>query len=164
VQQSGLSGSIMWRISRLIDDQELQRVRNSYDVLWRDADAKPKRCLIGCPHLSQRQIRWWTDRVSEELEAKGKKRVNLETVLFAAPDVIRIFQKDRIAFEKLKATGLKLSPICIEGFMTNPLVADDPIITNSNKLRAYTTARFYLDEEILEIITNDGWQGNRTHE
>jgi len=148
----------------VIDDREIERVRQSYEVLWRDAAANPKRCLIGCPHLSLRQIHWWTDRVCDALGAKGKKRVGVETVLFAAPDVIRAFQNDRVAYERFVSTGLKLSPICIEGFMTNPLVAEDPVITNSNKLRAYTTARFFFDEEILEIITNDGGEGNPAHE
>jgi len=30
-----------------------------------------------------------------------------------------------------------------------------PVITNSNKLRTYTTARYYTDDEILEIITKE---------
>ena len=38
--------------------------------------------------------------------------------------------------------------------MNNPLIAEEPVLTNSNKLRAYTTARFFPDEEILEMIVS----------
>lgn len=51
----------------VIGDEELQRIRNSYPVLWRDKEAKPKRCLIGCPHLSLQQLHWWTKNVQVAL-------------------------------------------------------------------------------------------------
>ncbi|MBN1221928.1 MAG: DUF521 domain-containing protein [Candidatus Aminicenantes bacterium] len=143
-----------------IDDRELQRVRQSYDVLWKTAAAVPRRCLIGCPHLSLRQLHWWTERIHDVLREKGKKEVSMETVLFAAPDVMHEFQNDRSTYEKLMLTGVKLSAICAETFMTNPLVAEEPVITNSNKLRAYTTARFFIDDEILDIISDGELKGN----
>ena len=37
--------------------------------------------------------------------------------------------------------------------MNNPLSKKMPVITSSNKLRTYTSARFYTDAEILEKIT-----------
>jgi hypothetical protein len=37
--------------------------------------------------------------------------------------------------------------------MNNPLSKKMPVITSSNKLRTYTSARFYPDDEILEMIT-----------
>ena len=40
-------------------------------------------------------------------------------------------------------------------FMDNPLWQGQPVITSSNKLRTYTTARFYNNDEILRIITKD---------
>ena len=33
----------------VIDDAELERVKNNYPVMWKNADAKPKLCFIGCP-------------------------------------------------------------------------------------------------------------------
>ena len=33
-----------------------------------------------------------------------------------------------------------------------------PVMTSSNKLRTYTTARYYTEEEILTKITNGGNQ------
>jgi hypothetical protein len=37
--------------------------------------------------------------------------------------------------------------------MNNPMCAKMPVITSSNKLRTYTTARFYTEDEILDKIT-----------
>ena len=36
--------------------------------------------------------------------------------------------------------------------MNNVIANKKPIITNSNKLRTYSTARYYDDKEILKII------------
>jgi hypothetical protein len=36
----------------------------------------------------------------------------------------------------------------------NDLSAGEAIVTNSNKLRAYTTARFFPDEELVEILVS----------
>ena len=38
-------------------------------------------------------------------------------------------------------------------YMNNPLCKKMPVITSSNKLRTYTTARYYTDDEILLAIT-----------
>ena len=36
----------------VVDDAELQRVYESYPVIWKKKDAKPKLCFMGCPHMS----------------------------------------------------------------------------------------------------------------
>ena len=36
----------------VIDDAELKRVQDSYPVIWKDPNAAPKLCFIGCPHMS----------------------------------------------------------------------------------------------------------------
>ena len=41
-------------------------------------------------------------------------------------------------------------------YMNNPLCGPMPVITCSNKLRTYTTARYYTEAEILESITKGG--------
>ena len=41
-------------------------------------------------------------------------------------------------------------------YMNNPLSAKMPVITSSNKLRTYTSARYYTDDEILVQITKGG--------
>ena len=136
----------------VIDDAELARVQAEYPVIWKNADAKPKLCFVGCPHMSLQQLKNWTEQVEAGLKASGKKKVCIPTVFTTAPAVKAEFEKTEYA-ERLKATGVILSYICPLMYMNNPLCGKMPVITCSNKLRTYTTARYYTEAEILEKIT-----------
>lgn len=136
----------------IIDDAELERVKNSYPCIWKDLSAKPKLCFMGCPHMTLKQLTDWTLRVEEALKAAGNKKVQIPTVFTSAPGVIEAF-KGTEYFKRLEQTGIVLSYICPLMYMNNPLSKKMPVITSSNKLRTYTSARFYADEEILTMIT-----------
>ena len=136
----------------VIDDAELERVKNEYPVIWKNPDAKPKLCFVGCPHMSLQQLKDWTDSVEAGLKASGHKKVQIPTVFTSAPAVIKEFEKTPYA-ARLKATGVILSYICPLMYMNNPLCKAMPVMTSSNKLRTYTTARYYTEEEILQKIT-----------
>ncbi len=136
----------------VIDDAELERVKSSYPVIWKDKDAKPKLCFVGCPHLTYSQLVEWTENVERGLEAEGRKKVAVPTVFTTAPAVIEKFNKTSYA-ARLKATGVILSYICPLMYMNNPLCGKKPVITNSNKLRTYTSSRYYTSDEILKYIT-----------
>lgn len=136
----------------VIDDAELERVKAGYPVMWKDPDAKPKLCFVGCPHLTLAQLKEWTENVAAGLKRSGLKKVKIPTVFTAAPAVIEAFNKLPEA-ETLKNTGVVLSYICPLMYMNNPLAGKMPVITNSNKLRTYTTGRYYTSSEILDIIT-----------
>ena len=136
----------------VIDDAELQRVKDSYPVMWKNPDAKPKLCFIGCPHLSMEQLKDWTDRVEKGLAASGNKKVQIPTVFTTAPAVKKAFLESEDA-ARLEKMGVVLSDICPLMYMNNPLCKSMPVITCSNKLRTYTTSRFYTEEEILGKIT-----------
>ena len=139
----------------VIDDAELQRVRDSYPVVWKNKEAKPKLCFMGCPHMSLQQLESWTDRVEARLRDAGREKVAIPTVFTAAPAVLREFEKTDYA-ARLKKAGVITSYICPLMYMNNPLSAKMPVITSSNKLRTYTTARYYTDDEILAQITKGG--------
>ncbi len=139
----------------VIDDAELERVQNNYPVIWKNPDAAPKLCFVGCPHLSLEQLKDWTDNIEAELKTSGKKKVVIPTVLTAAPKVLEEFNKTEYA-ARLKATGVITSYICPLMYMNNPLCKKMPVITSSNKLRTYTSARYYTDGEILKLITDGG--------
>jgi predicted aconitase len=139
----------------VIDDAELERVYKSYPIMWKNADAKPKLCFMGCPHMSLEQLKTWTDKVEASLKEAGNKKVLIPTVFTAAPAVLKEFEKTPYA-ARLKATGVITSYICPLMYMNNPLSGKMPVITSSNKLRTYTTARYYTDDEILEQITKGG--------
>ena len=136
----------------IIDDAELERVKNNYPVIWKNPDAKPKLCFVGCPHLSLEQLMDWTVKIEDELKKNGKKKVTINTVFTASPGVLEAFSKTEYA-ERLKATGVITSYICPLMYMNNPLCKKMPVITSSNKLRTYTSARYYTDAEILKTIT-----------
>ena len=136
----------------VIDDAELQRVQDNYPVIWKDPDAKPKLCFIGCPHMSLQQLKDWTVAVEEGLKKAGHDKVQIPTVFTTAPTVKEVFEQTEYA-ERLKATGVILSYICPLMYMNNPLAGKMPVITCSNKLRTYTTARYYTEAQILEKIT-----------
>ena len=142
----------------VIDDAELERVKASYPVMWKNPDAKPKLCFMGCPHMSLEQLKSWTDRVEAALAEAGNSKVQIPTVFTAAPAVLREFEKTDYA-ERLKRTGVITSYICPLMYMNNPLSAKMPVITSSNKLRTYTTAKYYTDDEILAAISGKG--GNK---
>jgi hypothetical protein len=71
------------------------------------------------------------------------------------PAVKKEFDKTPYA-ERLKATGVIVSCICPLMYMNNPLCKSMPVMTSSNKLRTYTTARYYTESEILAKITKGG--------
>ena len=136
----------------VVDDAELERVYREYPVIWKNKDAAPKLCFMGCPHMSLQQLKDWTEKVEAGLAKSGESRVTVPTVFTAAPDVLEAFGKTEYA-DRLKATGVITSYICPLMYMNNPLSEKMPVITSSNKLRTYTSARFYTDDEIAEQIT-----------
>ena len=139
----------------IIDDAELERVKNNYPVVWKNKNAEPKLCFVGCPHLSMQQLINWTTRVEAGLKTSGLKKVAIPTVFTTAPAVLKEFEKTEYA-ARLKATGVILSYICPLMYMNNPLAGKMPVITCSNKLRTYTTARYYTEDEIVAKITKGG--------
>ena len=139
----------------VIDDAELERVKNSYPVMWKNPDAAPKLCFIGCPHMSMEQLKDWTARVDAGLKSSGSKKVTIPTVFTTAPAVKKEFEKTA-DYKRLTEMGVVLSSICPLMYMNNPLAGKMPVITCSNKLRTYTTARFYTEEGILVKITKGG--------
>lgn len=139
----------------VIDDAELERVKAGYPCIWKDPKASPKLCFVGCPHLSLTQLQDWTERLEKSLGTARKLRIAIPTVFTAAPAVYDAFLKTPYA-KRLEAAGVIVSSICPLMYMNNPLCGKMPVITNSNKLRTYTSARYQTDEEILKLITFGG--------
>jgi len=136
----------------IIDDAELERVKANYPVVWKNPDASPRLCFVGCPHLSLEQLKEWTVNIETELQKNQQKKITIPTVFTAAPAVLDAFARTEYA-ARLKETGVITSYICPLMYMNNPLCKKMPVITSSNKLRTYTSARYYTDAEILKAIT-----------
>jgi predicted aconitase len=143
----------------LISYDELRSQYLSYPSLWTDKVAKPSRCYIGCPHLSLSQIYWWSENLDAALQTRKQDHIEIDTTICAAPQVLHHFISDRESYSKLVNMGVKLSPACCETIFETQLNTGKPIITNSNKLRAYTTAKFYPDEDLLEVLVGGDTSG-----
>ena len=135
----------------VIDDAELERVRTGYPCIWKDPNAEPRLCFVGCPHLSLSQLQSWTAALLAALKTAGRIRLAIPTVFTAAPAVAAEFRQSPDA-GALKKAGAVVSSICPLMYMNNPLCGKMPVITNSNKLRTYTSSRYYTDDEILKKI------------
>jgi len=137
----------------VIDDAELQRVQDNYPVIWKNKDAKPQLCFVGCPHMTLKQMQDWCEAVEAKLSANGLSKVSIPTVFTASNAVIEALNKTEYA-ARIAKLGIVVSYICPLMYMNNPLCKKKAVITCSNKLRTYTSARYYTEAEILDKITS----------
>jgi predicted aconitase len=135
----------------IIDDSEMQRVLASYPNIWKNPKAKPLRVFIGCPHLSRQQLEEWLARFEDALKLAGQEKTAVPVYLFTTPDLAVIFRSNEVLSNRMRQHGIHITTICPLMYMNNPLCAVEPIVTSSNKLRSYTGARFFLEEDILRI-------------
>ena len=105
----------------VIDDEELKRVKQNYPIVWKQPNAKPRLCFVGCPHMSLQQLKDWTDKVEAGLQKYGNKKVVIPTVFTAAPGVLKEFEQTDYA-RRLKATGVITSYICPLMYMNLSLI------------------------------------------
>jgi hypothetical protein len=138
----------------VIDDAEIARVKASYPNTWADQQAVPKISFVGCPHLSAKQLRTWVDNLEATLKAAGQARVNVDTYFCAPPAVVVDFKKDADRYQRFVKSGARLTSICPVYYMMHPISGKRPVVTNSNKLRTYSTARFFEDAELLRILAS----------
>ena len=143
-----------------VSDDELLYLSSSYPLLWTDGKVVPDKCYIGCPHLSLRQLIWWSENIHSELQKREQTKIAVETTICAAPQVLTKFRNEGDSYNKLVNSGVMLSPTCSETIFETGLCTGKPIITNSNKLRAYTSARFFPDEKLIEIIVSGEISGD----
>jgi predicted aconitase len=135
----------------VVDDAAIEAERSRHPATWATADGPPERCLIGCPHLSLRELRWWADHIDAALARSGRERLAVETIMIAAPHVIRAAGDDETA-RRLREAGVRLSGSCAEDFLANPLCGSQRVATNSSKLSTFTRARMFPDEELVDIL------------
>jgi predicted aconitase len=143
----------------VVDNSELNSLMASYPVKWGKKDAAPQKCFIGCPHLSLRELYFWSNKIMDALNKKGCNKLAVTTILCAAPQVIQRFKTDKKTYTLLKKVGIRISATCPEAYLGNDLCAGEAIITNSNKLRTFTSARMFLDDQLLEIMVSGHMKG-----
>ena len=70
----------------------------------------------------------------------------------AAPGVMNDFKSSEKG-KRLLSEGVVLSHICPLMYMNNPKCGSMPVITCSNKLRTYTSARYMKEDDLLKAVT-----------
>ena len=84
----------------------------------------------------------WADNIEARLRANGMSKVRCPRCSRPPPPSSRSSTKGIYA-SKLASYGVIVSYICPLMYMNNPLCKKKAVITCSNKLRTYTSARFY---------------------
>lgn len=138
----------------VIDDAEIDRVRKAYPNLWSKKDAKPTRAFVGCPHNSFHQLYDWGQRITRALSNRGQAKVAIPLHLFCSPLVFDHFLDEHAELVRdLKRVGVNFTNTCPLTFAGIPgITATEFFITNSNKTREYTNARFLNDGPLLETV------------
>ncbi len=140
----------------VIDDEELERVYKSYPNMWKNKGKQPELCFIGCPHLTYTQVLSWHDNIKKSLKEHKVDKVCCDVVLTLAPKVKeRLIKEHKDIYDDFYKMGISISSICPLMYTNNPLVHKKAIITNSNKLRTYSMARYFKDEDILKLIAGE---------
>ena len=88
-----------------------------------------------------------------ELDRVYKSYPNMWKKKDANPEITFIIKENESLYKEVYDYGVRLSSICPLMYTNNPLVHGKAILTNSNKLRTYSMARYFKDDEILELIT-----------
>jgi predicted aconitase len=138
----------------VVDDAELKRIYDSYPNLWGKKDAKPSVCFIGCPHNTYHELLTWGRRVTAELRKRGQKKVKVPMHLFCSiPVRDHLLDEHPELVRDMKRAGMNFSNMCALMFTGLKGFSDTHFaVTNSNKARKYSSARYYPDDILMEII------------
>ena len=138
----------------VVDDAEVERVRKDYPNLWTKKHAKPTRAFVGCPHNSFHQLYDWGMKVTHALSLRGQAKVAIPLHLFCSPLVFDHFLDEHSELVRdLKRVGVNFTNTCPLTFAGIPgITLTEFFITNSNKTREYTNARFLNDDALLEVV------------
>jgi len=138
----------------VIDDAELNRVFNNYPDLWPDHNKGPEKLFVGCPHLTVAQLHWATGKIKTALTDAGLSKPALPIFLFAGKKVKNAFIERYSEDAKyLEEIGVNVAFQCPMLYLQTPIQDQELIVTNSNKCRVYSTARFFFDDNLIKIVT-----------
>jgi predicted aconitase len=139
----------------VIDWNELKRVYDSYPIRWPEdsREAKPDKVFIGCPVNTRGQLEFYGQKIIDELKKAKQSKVAIPTYMFAHQLVTDDFRKgnEELATQ-LEAAGVSFPRSCPMMYLTTPGQDKELIVTNSNKTRVYSTARFFPDFELMQVV------------
>jgi predicted aconitase len=138
-----------------IDWNELKRIYDAYPIRWPEGlkNNSPERVFIGCPVNTKGQLEYYGQKIIDELDKAGKQSVAVPTYMFAHEKVTDHFIEDnRELAGKLEKVGVSFPRNCPMMYLTTPKQSEELVVTNSNKTRVYSTARFFPDFELMQVI------------
>ena len=91
----------------------------------------------------------------EIVEFAVKTFGKIDIIANIAPDVKEKFMKTE-KYQLLRSTGAQLASICPLMYTNNPVTKLRRIMTTSNKLRTYSVARYYKNDDMLRILVGKG--------
>jgi hypothetical protein len=137
----------------VIDDAELEHIYKGYPDLWKDKHGDPQRVFLGCPHMSLGQMTSWGKRIVDAMEKAGKDKIGVPTYMFGSIYIKDAFEKQNPdVAKKLKGYGVGIPVNCPMMWCSTPVEMNERVATNSNKTRVYSTARFFFDDALTELI------------
>jgi hypothetical protein len=146
----------------VIDQAEYERLYKEYPILWTDPKMKPEKMVLGCPHCTYDQVKWWGQSLVDRIEEAGNSMVAVPTFILAHHAVAAHFRKDEPKLaRKMSDYGIKIAHNCPMMYMSVPLQKDEIVVTNAAKTRAYTTSRLLPDDELLEIAVTGALPASR---
>lgn len=137
-----------------INLHEIEKVKENFDLAWKNLEAKPNLCVLGEPALSLYQLVYWTNEIGWELKQNKRKKLKVKTIFVLNKEVLKQF-KPLPEFKELKKFGGKLKTFSPFNVLLSKNKIRKKIITNSNKIRNKSNfkVKFCKDDEILAIIT-----------
>lgn len=147
--------------TEIIDLLEIEKVKENFDIPWRNLDARPNYCFLGQPDLSLYQLVNWTNEIGWELKQNKRKRLKIKTIFLTNNDVLTQFKK-LPEYDELKSYGGVIKTISPFNNLLTKSKIRTKIITNSNQIRQSSNVKFCKEEDILSIITgkrrkNNAW-------
>jgi predicted aconitase len=136
------------------DDAEQQRIIDTFENLWEDADGDPTAAFIGCPHNTYHEVVKWGKLVTEALVKAGQEQAAIPVYLFCVNKV-----RDRLLMEETELAGnmfragMHATNMCavvysgMKGFGGRVRG-----ITNSAKTRSYSSIRYFPDQILVNTI------------
>ena len=138
----------------VIDDAEQERVRRTFENQWIEKDANPTHCFIGCPHNTYKELVTWGKNVTEALEKRGQKKLEVPMYLFCA-NVVRdhLVEEEPLLVGAMKRAGMKFTNMCTVSYAGMKGFSERVNgVTNSAKTRNYSNVRYFPDDVLLEIV------------
>jgi predicted aconitase len=138
----------------VIDDAELDTMYKNFPNLWAKKNGKPTIAFVGCPHNTYHEVVHWGELVVKELKKRGQDKVKVPMILFTSVPVRdHVLDDHPVLVRDMKRAGMHFTNMCalmytgLKGFSEM-----ENAVTNSNKTRKYSPARYFPEEPFLEIV------------